>query len=1189
MCNHCKYGIFLFILLVYCSISHGQVLNGGNGHSDIQAEFVKENINIEPRSPFFNVLKIHNASEREQFVNLQYETPVGWSLISQKEYRLNISPNDTVTVPLRASANKQVKGEIGYSIVASLTSRSGQPITSAYCFIKIPKISRVRFHPLTRVSYIDQQKKRGAFSFRLINSGNVDEVVYLNFTSTPNLKMEQEINNEYATDVLLPAKSDTTLNFEVIVEKEQAQKSLYRINLTGHTEEQRFNSSFWFKNLVSSYEYDKPSSEIPLILELNMSNLFSEASSYFSGTARGNILFPKNRNLRYYFHKFPNRGTRRSFLQSSKFFFNYQQKRWNMQVGNRIPFHLRNGYGKGAMVQYNVKDAFTLQGKYTHNEFDPINNYGFGTTFNLFDSELSFKTGFELSDDRRTDYEVLLGTVENRFKIRDEHSFLTEFGMSTESNNLELEDRPGLHYYVNYQGQFDDLQVRFRNRYDSEDYYGSFYGKNDLKFHTTYPYKDYRFNLFFQNSKYNPSSIYQQDENSDKYRLQRQLSLRTSKFLNNVFTVFGEPEYEYFNSNSFFDYSVSNPFITNGAYLQIGGRMNIGTYSRLNASLKGGMTFVTNFDEGSKTPPQISVLEERDDAFTAIFNLSYYTRNWGVFFKYNYGPYNGNQYYTYFYTGSFNQLLRLMPYYRDYVYKDIIELDSRLNYMYSINYQTHRLNLGNEVRVHMDYGLMLRLIANYTLQSTIGESQQAMVQEEQKYTYSNTYFELRLQKKFDWNQPRMKYYDLKVNLYKDLNGNLAKDGNEPGVKNVLVNIERVDVSKIDSLDVDYESSGNLVNNRLLSNMQGRVAYDNIPQGVYKLNLQNVGKESGKFSADQQEVLVHMNRNRTINIPYLERNKIFGKVILNRSKLSNLGTLDKGNIKITAVDSKGRKTSTLTNKNGEFVIYAPSVDKYDVYVNNIFQEHFDLRKNHYTVQLNGYKQFEVNFIFDEKRREINFTPSMTETDVEVKSVKRTNLTGTVKDENTLQPLRATIEVIDNKTGSTVETTRSDRETGRFSMSFMTGNNYSLIVSASGYWLHTETLDLDQMLTIQDVEKEILLKNIMIGSRLDLENLRFAPGSTEIPNDAYPELDRLIEQLKDNPNVRIQIAGHSDALEQLEDEDISEERAKAVAKYIMQNGFSNIEYVGYKDNKPVAPNDTPQNRAQNRRVEITVVDK
>jgi len=1189
MRNQRKYGILL-LLLLYCSISYGQVLNGNNGHSEIKAEFVKENLKIEPRSPFFNVLKIHNASNSKQFVNLQYETPVGWGLISPKEHRLNIPAGDTLSIPLRASANQKVKGEIGYSIVASLTSRAGDPITSAYCFIKVPKISNLRFHPLSRVSYIDQQKRRGTFSFKLLNSGNVDEVVYLDFTSTPNVEMKGEVNNALSTDVLVPAKSDTSLSYEVIIEKVEEEKSLYRVNLVGKTEKDRFSSSFWFKNLVSSYRYDKPSSEIPLTVELNMSNLFSEASSYFSGTVQGNLLFDNDRSLRYYFHKFPKRGQRRNLLQSSKFFVNYKDKHFNVQIGDRIPFHLRQGNGKGALFQYNMDHSFSILGKYNRNEFYPINNYGMGLHFNLFDRRANLQTDFEYSNDRRKDLEVVLGAVKNQMNIANNHDVVTEFGLSAQTDNLDLEKTPGLHYHIYYQGQFDDLSIKFRNRFNNENYYGSFYSKNEMRFNANYPFKnDYRFNLFFRNSKYVPSNLFRDRGRSDEYRLTRLLSFRTSKYLNNVFTVFAEPEYEYFNSTSFFDYSTENPFITQGAYLQLGGRMGIGTYKRLSASLKGGMTYVTNYSTASLENSDINQLQTRDQSFTAVFTSSFYSRKWGVFFKFNYGPYNGNQYYTYFYNGSFNQLLRLMPYYRDFVYKDLIQLDSRLNYMYSINYKTHRLNLANEIRFHLDYGFLLRLIANYTLQSTMGESRRAMVMDEQQYTYSNTYFELRLRKNFDWNQPRMKYYDLRVNLFKDLNGNLAKDGNEPGVKNVLVNIEKLNASQVDSLNVSYESSGNLMSNRLLTGMQGQVRYENIPQGIYKLSLKNVGKETGKFSADQQEIVVHMNKDRTVNIPYLERNKIFGKVILNRSKLSNLGTLDKGNIKVTAVDSKGRKTSTLTDKNGEFVIYAPSVDKYDVYINNIFKEHFDLRKNNYTVQLNGYKQFEVNFIFDEKRREVNFSPSMTDTDVEVKSVKRTNLTGTVKDEKTLQPIPASIEVVDNKTGSTVETTRSDRETGRFSMSFMTGTNYTLIVSAQGYWLHTESLDLDQMLTIQDVEKEILLKNIMIGSRLDLENLRFEPGSAEIPNDAYPELDRLIEQLKDNPNVRIQIAGHADALEQLENEDISEERAKAVAKYIMQNGFSNIEYVGFKANKPVAPNDSPQSRAQNRRVEITVVDK
>ena len=435
----------------------------------------------------------------------------------------------------------------------------------------------------------------------------------------------------------------------------------------------------------------------------------------------------------------------------------------------------------------------------------------------------------------------------------------------------------------------------------------------------------------------------------------------------------------------------------------------------------------------------------------------------------------------------------------------------------------------------------------------------------------------------------MKFHDLNLNLFKDLNGNLRKDNNEPGVKNILVTIERLDPSQIDTMDADYQYSGPLANNKLLTGPRGNVTYENITEGVYRIGFSNMGTTESKFSADEPEVIVHVNRNREINIPYLEKNKIYGKIILNRSKLSNLGNIPVDNIKIKAEDSKGRVVSTLTNKNGEFTIFAPSVDKYVVSVNNIFKENFNLRKNNYIVQLNGYKQFEVNFVFDEKRRKINFRPSFDTEDIEVQRVRRTNLMGTVKDGNTLQPVRATIEIVDNTSGSTVETTKSDRNTGRFSTSFMTGSNYSMIVTAPGYWFYSEKLDLDQMLTIQDVEKEILLENIIIGAKLELNNLRFEPGSAEIPNEAYPELDRLIEQLKRNQNVRIQVAGHSDALETLDNENLSVERAKAVTKYMIENGFSNIEYVGYKDKKPIAPNDSRENRTKNRRVEIIVVDK
>jgi len=1181
----------IFLLLFSLNITRAQVLNDNNNTSPVYAEFTKENIKIEARSIFFNVLKIYNPSDQNRTINLRFETPVGWSLISHQEERITLTPKDTIRVPLQAATNKHVKGEIGYSIIGTITTTSGEPITSAYCFIKVPRKTELQFRPLTRISYIDQKTQKGNFTFRLINKGNVDEVVNLEFRSTPNLKLRNEVNNSFSTDIVIPAKTDSTFSYDVIKTGKDVARTLYKVDLTGYTEKTSFNTTFWFKNLMNTYKYEKPMVELPLIINLNLENFFSEYNTFLTGGAKGTLLFEDHRKLNYYFFKYNRRGE--SFLDASRIYLKYTNNKMSITAGDRIGFHSIYGYGRGVAFNYDFLNKFRIGGKYNYNLFNPINNYGIH--FELLKSEVSFDADIEFSHDQKRNQNLLLGYFRGNYAIDNNHKIYADFSLSDlYKNSLVNRDSIGYHHWLKYRGKINDMRIRFGNRYSTNNYFGRLSGRNKTLLSITKPFEDqYYLRLFVNNFNTRPYNLFREEQHTDVFYLNRDIGIRMTRNFDNAIAVFAEPSYNFFNSNSFFN-SLENraDFKTNSYYIKLGSRFQVLNDNRFSLAFKGGYTFVSDFyhpDKLDNLDMTYSAIQEREVSFNSILDLSYYSRNWGAFFKYFHGPYNGNQYFNYFYYDEFNQTLRLTPYYRDYIYKDLIEMDSRLNYIYSINYQTHRINLGNQVRFHMNYGIMLSLIANFTLQSSLEASQSSQIFERQRYNYTSTYFELRLEKQFGWNQPRTKYYDLEVHLYKDLNGNLKKDYNEPGVKNVLVNIEKVDPAKVDTFEVDYEDAGNLMNNRLLSGMKGKVGYQNMPQGIYRINIKRVGTETGKYSADQQEVLIHMNQDRQVYIPFLERNKIFGRVILNRSKLSNLGEMDASNIKVIAEDSKGRKSTTLTDNKGRFTIYAPSVDLYDVYINNIFQDHFDLRKNHYKVQLNGYQQFEVNFIFDEKRRQIKFTPSMEETDVEVKSVRRTNLTGVVKDENTLQPLRATIEVIDNKTGSTIETINSDRETGRFSMSFMTGTSYALIVSAPGYWFHSEDLDLDQMLTIQDIEKEILLENIIIGSKIELNNLIFDPGSAEIPNDAYPELDRLINQLKQNPNVRIQIAGYADALEQLDQEDISEERAKAVAKYMMQNGFSNIEYVGYEDRRPAAPNDSPGNRAKNRRVEMTVVDK
>ena len=102
-----------------------------------------------------------------------------------------------------------------------------------------------------------------------------------------------------------------------------------------------------------------------------------------------------------------------------------------------------------------------------------------------------------------------------------------------------------------------------------------------------------------------------------------------------------------------------------------------------------------------------------------------------------------------------------------------------------------------------------------------------------------------------------------------------------------------------------------------------------------------------------------------------------------------------------------------------------------------------------------------------------------------------------------------------------------------------------------------------------------------------------GQTELPDEAKTEIDRLAGQLKaDAPrNVYIEIEGHTDATgEPPVNERLGLERAEAVKKYLHgshQIPLHRMNTISYGEEKPVAPNDTREGRAQNRRVVVRVL--
>jgi outer membrane protein OmpA-like peptidoglycan-associated protein len=105
-------------------------------------------------------------------------------------------------------------------------------------------------------------------------------------------------------------------------------------------------------------------------------------------------------------------------------------------------------------------------------------------------------------------------------------------------------------------------------------------------------------------------------------------------------------------------------------------------------------------------------------------------------------------------------------------------------------------------------------------------------------------------------------------------------------------------------------------------------------------------------------------------------------------------------------------------------------------------------------------------------------------------------------------------------------------------------------------------------------------------LVFENINFDTGDFSSSEEEFKQFDDLIAYLKENPNLKVVVEGHTDDVGSSEDNKIlSQERALFVKSFFKYKEVTNaIESVGYGEESPMVPNDSKENRARNRRVVI-----
>ncbi len=106
-----------------------------------------------------------------------------------------------------------------------------------------------------------------------------------------------------------------------------------------------------------------------------------------------------------------------------------------------------------------------------------------------------------------------------------------------------------------------------------------------------------------------------------------------------------------------------------------------------------------------------------------------------------------------------------------------------------------------------------------------------------------------------------------------------------------------------------------------------------------------------------------------------------------------------------------------------------------------------------------------------------------------------------------------------------------------------------------------------------------------------NLQFETGKSVIRTSSYESLNTLVTLLRDHPEFRLSIAGHTDNVgNSAKNLKLSKDRAAAVKAYLTKGGVEAVRIIsnGFGSTKPIAPNSTPEGRAQNRRVEFKIVE-
>ena len=205
------------------------------------------------------------------------------------------------------------------------------------------------------------------------------------------------------------------------------------------------------------------------------------------------------------------------------------------------------------------------------------------------------------------------------------------------------------------------------------------------------------------------------------------------------------------------------------------------------------------------------------------------------------------------------------------------------------------------------------------------------------------------------------------------------------------------------------------------------------------------------------------------------------------------------------------------------------------------------------------------------------------------IKTTFIKGKVYDEETNEPLAAKFELKDLSDGKIFKQAYANSGNGEFLVALPENKDFALHAKHDGYLFYSMNYSIVKLTQTEDGFVINVPMRKIKPSTFVLENIFFDVDSWKLKKESKAELNEILTFLNNNSNLSIEISGHTDSDGDKDDNQIlSENRAKAVVNWLVDKGIAQnrMTFKGHGESKPLLPNSSDQNKAKNRRTELTI---